>query len=131
LPINTIQAERALEYLIARAADPAKKPFGKLLSSHEMISARIAQSRMDIDAARLIVCNAAVKIDQSNAKAALKEIAEAKVLVPKVLHKAVDRAIQAYGGAGVSQDTPLANMWALGRTMRFVCQLSLCFQIHG
>ena len=81
---------------------------------------RIARSRIDIDAARLIVCNAAIKIDESNAKGALKEIAEAKVLVPQTLLEVLDRAIQAYGGAGVSQDTPLAQMWAHGRTMRIV-----------
>ena len=81
---------------------------------------RIARSRIDIDAARLIVCEAAIKIDQSDAKGALKEIAEAKVLVPQTLLDTLDRAIQAYGGAGVSQDTPLANMYAHGRTMRIV-----------
>lgn len=81
---------------------------------------RIARSRIDIDAARLIVCNAAIKIDQSTAKGALKEIAEAKVLVPQTLLEVLDRAIQAYGGAGVCQDTPLAYMWAHGRTMRIV-----------
>lgn len=81
---------------------------------------RIGQSRIDIDAARLIVCNAAIMIDQSSAKGALKEIAEAKVLVPKTLLEVLDRAIQAYGGAGVCQETPLANMWAHGRTMRIV-----------
>ncbi|KAF2096192.1 acyl-CoA dehydrogenase [Rhizodiscina lignyota] len=113
-------AERALEYLIARAADPRKKPFGTLLRDHGVISERIAKSRLNIDAARLIVCSAAVKIDQMNAKEALKEIAEAKVFVPKVLGEVVDWAIQAYGGAGVSQDTPLASMWAGGRTMRLV-----------
>lgn len=81
---------------------------------------RIGRSRIEIDAARLIVCNAAIVIDQSDAKGALKEIAEAKVLVPQTLLDVIDRAIQAYGGAGVSQDTPLANMFAHGRTMRIV-----------
>lgn len=81
---------------------------------------RIARSRIDIDAARLAVCEAAIKIDQSDAKGALKEIAEVKVLVPQTLLDVIDRAIQAFGGAGVSQDTPLANMYAHGRTMRIV-----------
>ena len=81
---------------------------------------RIARSRIEIDAARLVVCEAAIKIDQSDAKGALKEIAEAKVLIPQTLLDVLDRAIQAYGGAGVSQDTPLANMYAHGRTMRIV-----------
>jgi acyl-CoA dehydrogenase len=81
---------------------------------------RIARSRIDIDAARLIVCNAAIMIDQQTAKGALKEIAEAKVLVPQTLLQVLDWAIQAYGAAGVCQDTPLAYMWAHGRTMRIV-----------
>jgi acyl-CoA dehydrogenase len=59
-------------------------------------------------------------IDSKDAKFALKEIAEAKILVPDTLLKVLDRAIQAYGGAGVSQETPLANMWAHARTMRIV-----------
>jgi len=81
---------------------------------------RVAHSRIEIDAARLVVLNAAIKIDESNAKGALKEIAEAKVLVPQTMLTVIDRAIQAYGGAGVCQDTPLANMYAQGRTMRIV-----------
>ncbi|KIW88797.1 uncharacterized protein Z519_10844 [Cladophialophora bantiana CBS 173.52] len=113
-------AERALEYFLARMNDPAKKPFGKLLAEHGIMLERVARSRIEIDAARLAVLNAAIKIDQSNAKDALKEIAEVKVQVPNVLLDVLDRAIQAYGGAGVSQDTPLANMWASGRTMRIV-----------
>jgi acyl-CoA dehydrogenase len=59
-------------------------------------------------------------IDSADAKFALKEIAEAKVFVPRVALDVIDKAIQAYGGAGVSQDTPLANMYAHGRTMRIV-----------
>lgn len=81
---------------------------------------RIARSRVDIDAARLAVLNAAAKIDDGDAKKAVKEIAEVKVLVPKVMTEVVDRAIQANGGAGVSQDTPLAGMSAIARMMRIV-----------
>lgn len=66
------------------------------------------------------MCNAAITIDQGSAKTALKEIAQAKVLVPKTLLQTLDWAIQAYGAAGVCQDTPLAYMWAHGRTMRIV-----------
>jgi acyl-CoA dehydrogenase len=100
--------------------DPAKRPFGKQLSEHGIMLERVAKSRIEIDSARLAVLNAAIKIDQSNAKDALKEIAEVKVQVPSMLLDVLDRAIQAYGGAGVSQDTPLAYMWASGRTMRIV-----------
>lgn len=80
----------------------------------------MAKSRIEIDTARLSVLNAAIKIDELDAKNALKEIAEVKVQVPNMLLDVLDRAMQAYGGAGVSQDTPLANMWASGRTMRIV-----------
>ena len=109
-----------MEWFIARLNDPDKKPFGKLLSEHAVLLTRLARARIDIDAARLIVLNAAIKIDESAAKGAAKEIAEAKVLVPETALRVIDWAIQAYGGAGVCQDTPLANMWAQGRVMRIV-----------
>lgn len=111
-------AEKALEWMIARVNDPRKKTFGKALSEHGVILEWIAKSRLEIDAARLIVLNAAMKIDEKDAKSALKEIAEAKVLVPSMALTVIDRAVQSYGGAGVCQDTPLANMWAQIRTLR-------------
>lgn len=113
-------AEKALEWFLARINDPKKKPFGEQLHKHGIMIERVARSRIEIDAARLAVLNAAIKIDESNAKGALKEIAEVKVLVPEMNLTVIDRAIQAYGGAGVCQDTPLASMYALGRTMRIV-----------
>ncbi|TKA73180.1 hypothetical protein B0A49_02758 [Cryomyces minteri] len=113
-------AERALEFFLARINDPRKTPFGEQLHKHGIMLERVARSRIEIDAARLVVLNAAIKIDQTNAKGALKEIAEAKVLVPTMALTVIDRAVQAFGGAGVCQDTPLANMWAQGRTMRIV-----------
>ncbi|PSN71060.1 acyl-CoA dehydrogenase NM domain-like protein [Corynespora cassiicola Philippines] len=113
-------AEKALEWFLARINDDRKKPFGEMLNKHGIMLERVARSRIEIDAARLAVCNAAIKIDESNAKGALKEIAEVKVFVPEVMLTVIDRAIQAYGGAGVSQDTPLAAMYANGRTMRIV-----------
>lgn len=111
-------AEKALEWMIARVNDPGKKTFGKQLSEHGVILEWIAKSRLEIDAARLIVLNSAIKIDEKDAKSALKEIAEAKVLVPQMALTVIDRAVQSYGGAGVSQDTPLARMWAQIRTLR-------------
>ncbi|KAL2865654.1 uncharacterized protein BJX67DRAFT_373045 [Aspergillus lucknowensis] len=111
-------AERAVDWLIARINDDRKKPFGQPLSSHGVILEWLAKSRIEIDAARLIVLNAAIKIDQGDAKFALKEIAQAKVLVPQTALTVIDRAVQAYGAAGVCQDTPLANLWALIRTLR-------------
>ena len=113
-------AEKALEYMIARMNDPLKKPFGKNLHESSIMLERVALSRMEVDAARLQVLNAAIMIDSKDAKFALKEIAEAKVFVPRVMLDVIDRAIQAHGGAGVSQETPLAKMWASGRTMRIV-----------
>lgn len=113
-------AEKALEWFLARINDPRKKPFGQMLHKHGIMLERVARSRMEIDAARLQVLNAAIMIDSKDAKFALKEIAEAKVLVPQVLMDVLDRAIQSYGGAGISQETPLASMWANGRTMRIV-----------
>ena len=111
-------AERALELMIARANDPRKTPFGKPLRSHGVILDWIARSRLEIDSARLVVLNAAVKIDARNAKSALLEIAEAKIMVPSMALTVIDRAVQVFGAEGVCQDTPLANLWAGVRTLR-------------
>ncbi|RDW70089.1 putative acyl-CoA dehydrogenase [Coleophoma crateriformis] len=111
-------AEKALEWMLYRINDSSKTPFGKQLKEHGVILEWVAKSRIEIDAARLIVLNAAIKIDAVGAKGALKEIAEAKVLVPSMALTVIDRAVQSFGGAGVSQDTPLANMWANIRTLR-------------
>ncbi|KAI1106058.1 acyl-CoA dehydrogenase NM domain-like protein [Jackrogersella minutella] len=111
-------AERALEWMLMRINDPKKTPFGKQLREHGVILEWVAKSRIEIDAARLIVLNAAVKMDDLGPKATLKEIAQAKVLVPQTALTVIDRAVQAFGGAGVSQDTPLASMWAQIRTLR-------------
>jgi acyl-CoA dehydrogenase len=101
-----------------RINDPRKTPFGKQLKEHGVILEWVARSRIEIDSARLIVLNAAAKVDDFGAKGALKEIAEAKVVVPAMALTVIDRAVQAWGGAGVCQDTPLANMWAQIRTLR-------------
>lgn len=113
-------AEKAVEWLIARINDERKNTFGKPLSSHGVILEWLARSRIEIDAARLTVLNAAHKIDLGDARSALKEIAEAKVFVPAITLAVIDRAIQAFGAAGVSQDTPLSAMWAHARTLRIV-----------
>jgi acyl-CoA dehydrogenase len=111
-------AERALEWMLMRINDPNKATFGKQLREHGVILEWVARSRIEIDAARLIVLNAAIKMDEQGPKAALKEIAQAKVLVPTTALTVIDRAIQSFGGAGVCQDTPLANSWAGIRTLR-------------
>lgn len=104
--------------MLMRVNDDRKKPFGKELREHGVILEWIAKSRIEIDAARLIVLNAAIKMDDLGPKKALKEIAEAKVLIPQMALTVIDRGVQAFGGAGVCQDTPLANMWAGVRTLR-------------
>ncbi|KAI1776173.1 acyl-CoA dehydrogenase/oxidase [Hypoxylon cercidicola] len=111
-------AERALEWMLMRINDPKKTPFKKQLREHGVILEWVARSRMEIDSARLVVLNAAVKMDDLGPKATLREIAQAKVLVPQTALTVIDRAVQAFGGAGVSQDTPLASMWAQIRTLR-------------
>ena len=111
-------AEVALEWMIARLNDERKAPFGKPLREHGVLIEWVARSRMEIDAARLVVLNASVKIDAGDAKGALAEIAESKILVPKMALDVIDRAVQAHGAMGVCQDTPLASSWAHIRTLR-------------
>lgn len=116
--IQSGQAERALEWMLARANDKRKQPFGKMLSEHGSMIETIARCRIEIDVARLLVLDAAAKIDEINAKGAMKEIAEAKVFVPQITCRVIDRAVQSFGAEGVSQDTPLAAMWAAARIVR-------------
>jgi acyl-CoA dehydrogenase len=104
--------------MIMRVNDPRKTTFGKQLKDHGVIMEWVAKSRLEIDAARLIVLNAAIKMDDLGPKKALKEIAEAKVLVPATALTVIDRAIQSFGAMGICQDTPLASMWAQIRTLR-------------
>ncbi|QKX62738.1 uncharacterized protein TRUGW13939_09900, partial [Talaromyces rugulosus] len=113
-------AERALEWMIARIGDSRKTAFGKKLNQHGTILQWVAESRIYINTARLSVLNAAFKIDVGDAKGAVSEIAQAKVLAPRAVLETLERAIQTYGGAGVSQDTPLAAMWAQARTLKIV-----------
>ena len=115
-----MQSERALDWMLMRVDDDRKKPFGKKLREHGVILEWIARSRIEIDAARLVVLNAAITMDEQGNKKALRQIAQAKVLIPQVALTVVDRAVQAFGAAGVSQDTPLANIWAGLRTLRIV-----------
>ena len=104
--------------MLARVNDDRRKTFGKPLKEHGVVTEWIARSRIEIDAARLMVLNAAVKIDDLSVREAVKEIAEAKVFVPNVVLSVIDRAVQSWGAAGVSQDTPLASMWAQVRTLK-------------
>ena len=109
-------AERALEALCKRVQ--ARVAFGKALAEQGTIRAGIAESRMEIEQARLLTLKAAYMMDTVGNKAARAEIAMIKVVAPNVTLRVLDRAIQAHGGAGVSQDTFLASAWAAVRTLR-------------
>ncbi len=109
-------AERALELMCERVL--SRTAFGKPLAEQGTIRADIARSRIEIDQARLLTLEAAHKMDTAGNKAARREIAMIKVVAPNVALAVIDRAIQAHGGAGVSQDTFLAGAWAMIRTLR-------------
>jgi acyl-CoA dehydrogenase len=110
------QAERALEMMCRRVK--SRVAFGRAISEMGTIRADIAQSRMEIDQARLLVLKAAHMMDTVGNKAARAEIAMIKVIAPNVALRVIDRAIQAHGAAGVCQDFELAAMWANSRTLR-------------
>lgn len=112
-------ATRALDLLLLRVCNPARKTFGKELREHGTILADIARSRADIDQARLLTLAAAKAVDQRKAKGALKEIGLAKFTVPTVALQVIDRAMQVHGAEGISQDRPLAKMYAGVRTLRY------------
>jgi acyl-CoA dehydrogenase len=109
-------AERALEIMCKRVLQ--RVAFGKPLAEQGTIRAEIAKSRMEIEQARLLTLKAAYMMDTVGNKAARAEIAMIKVVAPNVALRVLDRAIQANGGAGVSQDTFLAHAWANVRTLR-------------
>ena len=109
-------AERALDLLCERVS--TRVAFGGPLADRGVIREWIARSRIEIDQARLLVLQAAWMIDRQGAKAARSQIAAIKVVAPAVALAVLDRAIQAHGGAGVSDDTPLAALWAATRTLR-------------
>ena len=109
-------AERALEFMARRSLE--RETFGKPLADQGVIRQWIAQSRIAIDQARLLTLWAAYKMDTEGNKAARREIAMIKVVAPSVALAVLDHAIQTFGGAGVSDDFPLARMWANARTLR-------------
>ena len=109
-------AERALELMCERAV--SRVAFGKPLATQGVIQQWIAESRIAIDQARLLTLKTAWLIDRHGPKGARKEVAAIKVVAPRVALDVVDKAIQVHGGAGVSDDTPLAQMWAGLRTLR-------------
>lgn len=111
-------AERALALMIDRAK--SRHAFSGYLSEQGVVQEHIANSRIEIDQARLQVQHCAWMIDQKGAKEARFEISAIKVIAPQVACTVIDRAIEVYGGAGVSDDTPLAYFYAWARALRIV-----------
>ena len=110
--------EVAIELMCKRGIDPNKVAFGKNLAQLGANFDYIAESRIELNAARFLTLDAAVKMDTVGNKVAASEIAQIKVYAPNVALKIIDRAIQIHGGEGVSQLTPLASMYAHMRTLR-------------
>ena len=110
-------AERALELMCRRVT--TRTAFGRQLSEQGVIREWIADSRVEIDQARLLTLHAAHLMDTVGVKGAAVQISAIKIVAPNMALRVVDRAIQAHGGGGVSDDFPLAQMYAGLRTLRF------------
>lgn len=110
-------AERALEAMCKRAL--SRVAFGRRLAENDITLERIAQSRIEIEQARLLVLKAAWMMDSVGNKAARSEIAQIKVAAMNMTNRVLDRAIQLHGGGGVSQEFWLASAWAHSRALRF------------
>ncbi|MBS1699478.1 MAG: acyl-CoA dehydrogenase family protein [Actinobacteria bacterium] len=108
-------AERGLELMVRRVAE--REVFGGPLSEQGVVQNWIAESRLEIEQARLLVLKAAWMIDEVGAKGAAIEIAAVKIVGPRAARSVLNRAIQAFGGAGVTEDTPIARMWASARIL--------------
>ncbi|MBK8303964.1 MAG: acyl-CoA dehydrogenase family protein [Chloracidobacterium sp.] len=109
-------AERALELMCSRAK--SRVAFGKPVAEQGVVRQWIAEARLAIDQARLLVLKTAWMMDSVGNKAARREIAMIKAVVPRMALKVIDRAIQVHGGGGVSQDFPLAQFWIYARSLR-------------
>lgn len=109
-------AERSLELMCDRAR--SRTAFGKTVAEQGVVRQWIAEARCAIDQARLLVLRTAWKMDTAGAKAARREIAMIKAVVPRMALEVIDRAVQVHGGGGVCQDFPLAQFWIYARTLR-------------
>ncbi|GLS01897.1 acyl-CoA dehydrogenase [Brevundimonas denitrificans] len=109
-------AERSLELMVQRLL--SRTAFRKSLAEHSVWEQRVGEARTNIEMCRLLVLKAAWMMDEAGAKNAKSEIAQIKVAAPRMALQVIDDAIQAFGGAGVSADTPLAEMYAMVRTLR-------------
>ena len=112
------QCELALELMCTRAK--TRRAFGKPLGEHANIAEWIALSRIEIEQARLLVLKAAWLMDRAGNKAARREVAMIKVIVPRIQVAIANRAIQVYGAAGLSPDTDLPFLWTWGRALQIV-----------
>ena len=110
------QAERALELMVKRAK--SRVAFGKPISEQGVVMHAIAESRAEIEQARLLVLKTAHMMDTVGNKIARKEISMIKVVAPNMATKIIDRAIQVHGGGGVSSDFPLSYAYGHARTLR-------------
>ncbi len=110
-------AERALELMCRRATE--RTTWGKTLAERGVTQERIAQARIDIEMHRLLVLKAAYMMDTVGNKAARQEIAMIKVAAPNMALNIIDNAMQLHGGGAMSQEFPLAYMWARARALRF------------
>jgi acyl-CoA dehydrogenase len=109
-------AERALELMCRRANE--RVAFGRPLAAQGVVREQVANARVAIEQARLLVLKTAWLMDEKGNKGAHTEIQAIKIAVPLMAQRVIDDAIQVHGGAGVSQDTPLAQLWVAARTLR-------------
>ena len=110
-------AERALSLMCRRVSE--REAFGKKLAAFDTILQDIAKSRNEISMARMLVQNAARRVDMEGSKAARKELSMCKAVVPLAVQKVADRVMQSHGAMGLSQDTPLASTFNWARWLRF------------
>ena len=112
------QCELALELMVARAK--SRIAFGSALAEYANIQDWIAESRIEIDQARLLVLRAAWLMDKAGNKAARVDVSAIKIVAARLQTRVLDRAIQVFGAAGLTEDTPLAYLWTWGRALRFI-----------
>ncbi len=112
------QCELALELMVARAK--SRIAFGGPLSGFANIQDWIAESRIEIDQARLLILRAAWTMDREGNKAARVDVSAIKIVAARLQTRVLDRAIQVFGAAGLTDDTPLAYLWTWGRALRFI-----------
>jgi len=113
---NVGMAQRMMELMCARADQ--REPFGRKISEYSSVRQDIARARCSIEQARLLVLKAAAEMDKSGAKGARDYISMVKIIGPKLAQDVAERAMQVFGGKGVSGDTPIADMYVTGRLMR-------------